>query len=87
MNPEVEEVLEQSEALLLEGLDEAVIGYVEGFGQQPVALYDKEKILQILIERDGMSEEAALDFFGYNIQGAYVGPGTPAFATLRPTKP
>ncbi len=29
------------------------------------------------MERDGMDEESAMDFFCYNIEGAYMGDHTP----------
>ena len=32
--------------------------------------------------RDGMSEEDAIDFFYYNIVGAYMGEHTPCFAEI-----
>jgi hypothetical protein len=69
------------EILLCAGFDEAIIGYVEIFSKT-IALYDKQKCIQILMERDNMTEEEAIDFFNYNIVGSYVGEHTPAFATF-----
>jgi len=69
------------EILLCDGFDEAIIGYVEIFSKT-IALYDKQKCIQILMERDNMTEEEAIDFFNYNIVGSYVGEHTPAFATF-----
>ena len=31
------------------------------------------------MDRDGMSEEEACEFFTFNIEGAWVGPMTPVF--------
>jgi len=70
------------EIMTCDGLEEAFVGIVERFGQQPVALYDREKVLQIFMTRDGMTHEQAEEFFDYNVQGAWVGEGTPAFATF-----
>jgi len=68
-------------AMIADGFDHAVIGTVERCGQtEAVVLYDKDKVIEILT-RD-MPLEDALDYFEYNILGAYVGEGTPAFATL-----
>lgn len=67
--------------MLADGLDKALVGYVEGFGKETVALYDKDKVIDILIE-SGMSCEEAIEYFEVNIIGAYVGDFTPAFATL-----
>lgn len=70
------------EMLFADGFDDALIGIVEQFGRPPVALYDYDKCVAILMERDDMEEGEAIDFLGYNTLGAYVGENTPAFATL-----
>lgn len=70
------------EIMTCDGFEDAFVGVAMRFGQQVVALYDKEKMLQIMMERDEMTYEQALEFFDYNIQGAWVGEGTPAFATF-----
>jgi hypothetical protein len=72
------------EALFCDGFDDALIGYVHKFGQSSVALYDYARCVQILVKRDGMSEEDADEFLQFNTLGAYVGPETPAFAFLTP---
>lgn len=73
---------EFDDMLFLDGFDEALIGSMDRFGGETVALYDRDKILDILMERDGMSREDAIEFFDFNIIGAYVGEHTPAFASL-----
>lgn len=57
--------------------DHAIVGLVYGFGQEPVVLYDEDKVLRALA-RD-MGEEGARDWFGFNTVGAWVGSGTPRF--------
>lgn len=42
-----------------------------------VMVYDGEKIVDILVSRDGMTPEDALEFIEFNIKGAYLGPTTP----------
>ena len=42
-------------------------------------VYSVEKVLEILMTRDGMSYEDAREFYEFNIVGAYVGTGTPVF--------
>ncbi len=69
------------EALLADGFEDAMIGYVEIFNTS-IALYDKRKCIEILIVRDKMSYEEASEFFEFNTQGAYVGENTPGFATI-----
>jgi len=65
--------------LKAEGYDEAIMGIVQRAGQEPVILYDTDKILEILISRDEMTEDEAIEFFEFNIIGAWVGEQTPAF--------
>lgn len=69
------------EALFADGFDEALIGTVERACQPPVALYDREKCVEILV-RQGMTYEEAVEFFEFNTLGAWVGENTPAFATI-----
>jgi hypothetical protein len=78
---EVLDFLEGEEALLADGFEDALIGYVEIFSNA-VALYDRDKCIEILMEGSSMSEEEAIEYFEFNVVGAYVGPKTPAFATL-----
>tara|TARA_R110001592_G_scaffold72890_9_gene222772 strand:- start:3247 stop:3519 length:273 start_codon:yes stop_codon:yes gene_type:complete len=73
---------ELMELVLADGFEEALLGYVERFGQSPVALYDREKCIQILMQRDQMKQDEAVEFFEFNTLGAWVGNETPAFATL-----
>ena len=60
-------------AVILDGLDEAIIGIVEEFGNGPRILYSKPKILNILCERDSMTQSEAEEFYDYNILGLYAG--------------
>lgn len=79
---ELNELLgEDSEAHLADGLDEAIIGVAERPNLGPVVAYDVDMIIQILMERDEMTEEEALEYFYFNIQGAWVGEGTPVYIT------
>ena len=57
--------------LLAVGLDDAFIGLT---ADSLTAVYSYEKVLTILMERDGMDREGAIEFFDFNIGGAYVGP-------------
>jgi hypothetical protein len=60
-------------AIILDGLDDAIIGIVEEFGNGPRILYSKPKILNILCERDLMTQSEAEEFYNYNILGLYAG--------------
>ena len=71
---DLDELFETAEgAVVLTGFDDAIIGLAEEFGNGPRILYSREKILQILQERDEMSFNDALDFYDFNILGMYVG--------------
>ena len=63
------------EAMLADGFDDALIG--ADYGQNR-AVYSIELMLQILMERDGMSLDEAREYFDFNI-GAYVGEPTPLY--------
>jgi hypothetical protein len=66
-------------AILLDGLEEAIIGVVEEFGNGPRILYSKNKILDILSKRDGMTWSESEEFYDYNILGLHAGEQNPVF--------
>jgi hypothetical protein len=67
---------EYPDLLTIDGFDEAIIGVVERIDLL-VVCYDKRKILKIL-SRD-MSEMQALEYYEFNILGAYMGEATPVY--------
>lgn len=67
------------ELLFADGFDNAILGIVHRCGMEPVVCYDQDFIIKLLISRDGLSEEDAIEHFDFNIAGAYVGPRTPMF--------
>lgn len=69
------------EALICDGFDEAIIGMAERINLGPVVAYSVEKILDILINRDGMTYEEAVEYYEFNIVGAWFGEFTPIFIT------
>jgi hypothetical protein len=71
--------------IFADGFDNAIIGYVERFGTEIIALYSRPACIDILVERDGMTHEEAEEFFEFNVIGAWVGDCTPAFATITET--
>ena len=60
-------------AILLDGLESAIIGIVEEFGNGRRILYSKQIILDILQERDLMTMGEAEEFYDYNILGLHAG--------------
>jgi hypothetical protein len=73
---------ENPEALTADGFDEALIGICNRYGQPAIAAYDEDKCIEILMTRDGMSQEEAREFFEFNVIGAFVGENTPCFTKL-----
>lgn len=67
-------------AIILDGLDDAIIGVVEEFGNSPRILYSKSKILESLQTRDLMTQEESEEYYDYNILGLYAGEQNPVFA-------
>ena len=73
-------------AVLLDGLESAIIGIVEEFGNGRRILYSKPKILSILCERDSMTMGESEEFYDYNILGLYAGEQNAVFLDI-PIKP
>lgn len=67
------------EALLCDGFDEAIIGMAQRINLGPVVAYDVDKMLDIMVERDGMTYEEAMEYFDFNILGAWMGENTPVY--------
>lgn len=57
--------------------DTCIVGVTERDGQ-PVLVYDTDLVIAAL-EQQGMSDDEAWDWFGFNIEGARLGPGTPIY--------
>ena len=72
---------EHPDLLTLDGFDEAVVGIVERCDLL-VVCYDRNKILEILM-RD-MNYEEAMEYYEFNILGAYMGESTPVYLDAMP---
>lgn len=68
---------EYPDLLKADGFDDAIIGVVERIGVQAIC-YDQEKVIDILMG-NGMTYEEAVEYFEFNIAGAWVGDSTPFF--------
>lgn len=64
--------------MMADGFEDAFIGIGTQFNRH-FAIYDREACIKVLMDRDGMSEEDAEEFFEFNVIGAWVGHGTPVF--------
>jgi hypothetical protein len=69
-----------ADTLHADGFDDAFIGYGQQFSRV-LAIYDRAKCIEILMKRDGMTEDEAEEFFEFNVTGSWVGEYTPVFFT------
>ena len=69
-------------AILLDGLEDCIIGIVEEFGNGRRILYSKDMILDKLQKRDGMTASESEEFYEYNILGLYAGEQNAVFLDL-----
>ena len=63
------------EAMFADGYDNAIMGYSSDLR----VIYSADQIVKTLVERDGMTPDEAIEFFDFNIAGAYVGEYTPIY--------
>lgn len=68
---------EDEKILLADGLENAFMGIGRQF-THPVAIYSYKKTIKALM-RQGMDHSEAVEYFDYNIAGAFVGDQTPVF--------
>jgi len=71
--------------ILYPDLEEALVGICQRFGQEPIAIYDYDKCIEIRM-REGASYEEAVEYHEYNTMGAWFGIYTPAFITFKDEK-
>lgn len=65
------------DVLLMDGFDEAFIGYSQRINEPMLAVYSWEKMVDVCIKRDGMTYDEATEYIEYNCTGAWVGERTP----------
>ena len=62
--------------MFVDGFDDAIIGLCE---RTNCVIYSVQKIVQILMMKEGMEYIDAVEHFDFNIAGGYVGELTPIF--------
>jgi hypothetical protein len=72
------------EAMKADGFDDAIIGVGSVASGNEILVYDANKCIKILMDRDSMSYDDACEFFDFNVRCAYVGQGTPMFVHTGP---
>jgi len=68
----------EEEILKADGFDDAIIGIDDTTMR---LIYSVSKCIEILMTRDKMSDEEALEYFHFNVKGAYMGEKTPIWCT------
>ena len=75
----LEDFGEEAETMLFaDGFDDAIVGVGSAFGGDLCAIYDADAIVESLMKQ-GMDYAEAMEFYDFNIAGAYVGEQTPIF--------
>ena len=69
------------QVLTADGFEDAFLGIGAQFNKL-IAVYSYAKCLEILQDRDGMSQARAEEYFSFNVQGSDVGDHTPVFPYL-----
>jgi len=70
--------------ILLDGFDDCIVGVgssLQEGGYFSGVIYDTEKIINKLMDRDGMTLEEAIEHYDFNIAGGYFGEFNPIFLT------
>ena len=68
-------------AVIFDGLDAALIGFGRQHAGPVLAVYSMEKIVKALMDRDGMTEEDAGEYYYFNIECLWAGEQTPLIIT------
>ncbi len=71
----IKELYPDETFLFADGFDYAIIGVDEQNGR---IVYDIDEVINTLI-MEGMDVDEAIEYYDYNIAGAYVGEKTPVF--------
>lgn len=67
-----------NQTMLASGFEDAIIG-IDTSNEVFRVIYDRDKMTDILMTRDNMTAEDAIEYLEYNVFGAYVGEGTPIY--------
>ena len=68
--------------IVLDGMDEALMGIASTPGQPARLAYDVGRIIEI-IKSWGCTQEEAEEYYSYNIECLYIGEGTPVLVDGR----
>jgi len=72
----IEHYADSEDVLFADGLDDAIIGFDSNLWK---VVYSRNLCVNILVGRDGIDEEEAIEFLEYNTFNAYFGEKTPVW--------
>ena len=73
----------EEKTLFAEGLDDAVIGITRDLPSGAYrVVYDIHRVVNVLMNEQGMTHDEAVEHIEHNIAGAHVGPMTPVWSFL-----
>ena len=70
---------DDDQLLCADGFEGAFIGVGRRCSRPDVAVYDVSAMIQVLIDRDGMSHLEAVEYLEFNVIDAWVGEQTPIY--------
>jgi hypothetical protein len=76
---EINEMFPDGGYIIIDGFDDAVVGIEPHHNK---IIYDKTKMVDILMNNDKMNYEEAYEFLEFNVWTAYMGETTPIYACL-----
>ena len=69
-----------------DGFDSAIIGVGGRCNTDPMIVYDYDKMVDVLVMRDGMAQEEAEEYLDFNVIGAWIGDTTPIIVNKKSIK-
>lgn len=83
LRKELEEWAKDTDETLLfaDGFDDAILGLGEQYSRTTAVVYDYDKCVKILVDRDKILYDEAIEHMEFNVVSAYVGEKTPIFLT------
>lgn len=77
MLQEILEIYPNEEILKCDGYDDCILGYEYNWDGNIRLIYSVKKILDKMVNEDGLSNEDAIEHFEFNFRGGYLGEKTP----------
>jgi hypothetical protein len=74
---DIVEMFPEEDILKADGYDYCILGFDYSWDGTIRLIYSVNSILNVLINENDMDEDEAIEYFEFNIRGAYVGEKTP----------